>query len=142
MRPLIRLCRAAPGASLAFGVFAACAVLACSSNSDGNTGDAGPSDTDASGSCPDIQPTCPAEIPSYAKDVAPIVQNRCFPCHAPGGVEAASHNLSTYDGLYRDRVDVLDQIHSCRMPKAPAPALTQSERAIFLNWLVCHAPNN
>ena len=44
--------------------------------------------------------------------------------------------------IYANRIDVRDQIYHCRMPNQGAPALTNAERAAFLAWLVCGAPNN
>ena len=113
-------------------------LLACSGSGSGDPQEGG----DASACPQDLPASCPSKVPSYKADVEPIVQRRCAPCHLNGGVEAATHNFGTYDGIYRDRSDVLSQVYSCRMPQAPAPALSTAERALVLDWLVCHAPNN
>jgi hypothetical protein len=93
--------------------------------------------------CPDDVPAaCPANAPSYAKDVVPVIQSSCTPCHAAGG-EEANRLLTDYADAFRQRGAVLDQIHSCKMPPSDATKpLTPAGRAILLAWLVCDAPNN
>jgi len=92
--------------------------------------------------CPnDLPSACPASPPSYSQGVAAIISGRCFPCHAPGGVEA-SRPLTTYPEVFSQRGPVLDQVYHCKMPLAGAPALTAAERADLLAWLVCNAPDN
>src|SRR4051812_40860699 len=90
-------------------------------------------------SCPnDLPAACPASPPSYSHDIAPIINDRCFPCHAPGGVEA-TRPLTTYQEVFNQRGPVLDQVYHCNMPLAGAPGLTASQRADLLAWLVCNA---
>lgn len=124
---------------MALGATAALTLGAC--NNDGeSTADAG---SGGSTSCPDDLPrSCPTPPPSYAKDVAPILANRCAPCHFPGGVEVAAHDLSTYARVQAQRGSVLDQLHSCLMPPPDAGQPTAQERAAVLGWLVCGAQNN
>jgi hypothetical protein len=94
------------------------------------------------GACPeDLPAACPSPAPSYAKDVAPVIQASCTPCHAPGGKQA-TRLLTTYDGAHANRSPMLNQIHACRMPPRDAPPLTPEGRAILLAWLVCGAPND
>jgi hypothetical protein len=103
--------------------------------------------------CPDDLPaSCPTPSPSYASDIAPIVQQYCFPCHATGGIEAEHFDYSTYAGLYASRAVVLTQVNDCLMPpSAPIPGygvdagtapLTTEARLALLGWLVCGAPDN
>jgi hypothetical protein len=93
-------------------------------------------------SCPnDLPSACPANPPSYSNDIAQIISNRCFPCHAPGGVEATTP-LTTYQQVFNQRSAVLDQVYHCNMPLAGAPTLTPTQRTDLLTWLVCNAPNN
>jgi len=104
-------------------------------------GDASPANT--AQACPNLGDlTCPSPPPSYKTDVEPIIASRCFPCHAPGGVEVSAINLSTYAGVHQHAPDVLPQIQSCRMPQAGSPPLTVDELTTFLEWLHCSAPNN
>jgi len=92
--------------------------------------------------CPnDLPSACPADPPSYARDIAPLIQARCLECHAPGGKES-NRDLTTYDHVYANRSAVLNQVYGCAMPPAGASGLDDAQRATLLAWLVCHAPNN
>jgi hypothetical protein len=92
--------------------------------------------------CPnDLPSACPAVVPSYANEIAPLISGSCFPCHAPGGQEAVTP-LTSYQQVYFYRTSVLDQVYHCIMPLAGSPGLTATERADLLNWLICNAPNN
>jgi len=95
------------------------------------------------GGCPnDLPQSCPAAVPSYAQDVAPLFASRCQTCHTPGG-EAASVSLADHDTVARQQSEVLHQVFSCAMPvPGEARALSAGERQVLLTWLVCHAPNN
>ena len=91
--------------------------------------------------CPnDLPASCPPGAPSYKTDIVPLIQLRCFPCHAPGG--QAGRPLNSYGALFAQRGSVLDQVDNCIMPPPTAPALAATERAVLLVWLVCNAPNN
>ncbi len=92
--------------------------------------------------CPDDLPAaCPSVQPSYAKDVAPVVQQACTPCHAPGG-QQSNRQLVTYAGAFGNRSPMLNQVHACRMPPRDAPPLDAEGRKVLLDWLVCGAPDN
>ncbi|HEY4121431.1 MAG TPA: hypothetical protein VGM56_26380 [Byssovorax sp.] len=105
--------------------------------SDGGGGGAG-----GGSSCPDDLPTsCPATHPVYA-DVAPIITQRCDPCHAQGG-EEDDRLLETYAEVFAQRQEILTQVYDCLMPNASegqAP-LSATDRATFLQWLVCMSPD-
>jgi uncharacterized membrane protein len=84
-------------------------------------------------------------MPSYATDVAPLVQLRCAPCHFPGpaGIEFSVHPLDTYAHLKPQAIDVITQIRCpAKMPPAGAPPLTDDETTTLLEWLYCAAPDN
>jgi hypothetical protein len=92
--------------------------------------------------CPnDLPMTCPSPVPSYHNDVAPIMSVRCLGCHAPGK-EQASKDFTTYERVFAQRQPILTQLFSCRMPPEGQPRPTAQERAQFLGWLVCGAPDN
>ena len=92
--------------------------------------------------CPnDVPDTCPATVPSYTNDVAPVIMERCLLCHAPGG-QAGDKPLDTYAHLFSRRSAVLNQLAACNMPPAGEPQPTEDERLIILDWLVCGAPDN
>ncbi|HXU71807.1 MAG TPA: di-heme enzyme [Polyangia bacterium] len=98
----------------------------------------------ANPSCPDDLPSsCPGTVPSYATDVAPIVNGVCAAmCHAPGGI-AQNRPLGDYNGLFALKDAVLNQVSVCNMPPADAnPQLGEADRSTLLAWIVCGAPNN
>jgi uncharacterized membrane protein len=110
------------------------AILACSSD---------PPAPDASVSCPnDLPSACPAPPPSFANEIEPIFAQRCWGCHADGGVAVGIRDLSTYDGIASHQTTVLSQFYSCKMPPSDAGQPTAAERQKMLAWLVCKAPNN
>jgi len=76
--------------------------------------------------------------------VKPIIAERCFPCHAPGGagVGSTGRDFSQYDTIHTQRSAVLNQIYSCNMPPPDAGAPTSDQRDKLLAWLVCGAPDN
>lgn len=97
--------------------------------------------SDAGAACPrDLPSTCQGTAPTYAQDIAPVLASRCLSCHGEGGVENASVDLTTYDGVYRKRTDVLSQVYNCQMPLPDAGAPSADERALLMNWVVCGAP--
>ena len=99
--------------------------------------------TDAGAICPsDLPAACPAPPPSYRDRVSTIIESKCGPCHADGGVAVAGHDFTTYGDVYRQRSAVLNQVYGCVMPPRDAGALTAEERATLLGWLVCKAPND
>jgi len=96
----------------------------------------------ASSSCPADEPsTCPSSVPSYAADVAPLIQHYCGSCHSATGV-ASDQPLSTYADLKTRALNVKTQVYQCRMPMAPVEPPTLEERVTLLAWFVCGAPNN
>src|SRR5207253_8424734 len=54
-------------------------------------------------SCPnDLPAACPSTPPSFARDISQVISRSCFPCHAPGGVEAVKP-LTTYQQVFDQR---------------------------------------
>ena len=98
--------------------------------------------TSDNASCPRDEPAaCPSTPPSYAHDIAPLVEEYCSQCHNPQG-SAFDEPISTYADLYSRRVDALDQLYDCEMPMSPAPQPTIADRITLLTWFVCGAPDN
>jgi hypothetical protein len=111
------------------------AVTACSSSSNGDPGNAV--------QCPsDLPPACPAQTPSFAKDIQPIFERRCWGCHAGSGVAISGDDFSTYASIFSNRTVILNRVYGCVMPPPDAGQPTPEERAAFLAWFVCKAPNN
>jgi hypothetical protein len=92
--------------------------------------------------CPRDEPSsCPSTTPSYANDVAPLIDEYCSQCHNPQG-SAFNIDISTYSALYSQRSEALDQVYDCEMPMSPAPQPTAADRVTLLAWFVCGAPDN
>jgi len=106
----------------------------------------GSSPSDPGANCPSDLPSCPQQVPSYAVDIKPIVEQHCFPCHAPGGIGVGTdgRDFSRYDALHARQSAVLNQVYGCTMPPADGgvAAPVGEQRAAFLTWLVCQSPNN
>lgn len=80
-------------------------------------------------------------VPSYARDVAPIVHARCAVCHT--GEAGKPWSLSTQGGLADWSHFTLDALAVCAMPPPDSGViLLGSERATLWKWLVCGSPNN
>jgi hypothetical protein len=84
--------------------------------------------------------TCPSPAPGYSEAIAPLIAERCMPCHAPGGV--SGHLLQTYPEVYGLRQEAFFQVSECLMPPAGATPLSADERTALLTWFVCKAPDN
>lgn len=122
---------------LAFAVLAA--GSGCSSPGDGQAPDAGPR---CMLSAPDA---CQMPVPSWSKDIQPIVNQACSPCHFPGGqaLLKVPYDYTTYAGFRRAGTTVESQLLSCAMPQEGGDApLTTAEGDTILNWIVCGEPDN
>ncbi len=93
--------------------------------------------------CPMVFPSaCPSPSPSWVADVQPIVEERCYPCHGPGGVEQSVLDFTNYQGFNMAKTTVDVEIYHCAMPPPDAGAATPEEQLTVLTWIVCGAPNN
>ena len=89
-----------------------------------------------------------AAVPTFAKDVAPILYRNCTTCHRPG--EIAPMSLLTYDDARPYAKDILDEVGQGHMPPwhADAPPgtfenerrLTEPEKQTLLDWAANGAP--
>jgi hypothetical protein len=94
--------------------------------------------------CPPAAPSACPQSPSYTKDIQPLVERACVPCHSPGGV-AADRDLRTYQDFVRLETTNFVQINGCVMPPAdagPDAALSLQNRTENLQWFVCGSPDN
>ena len=110
-------------------------VGACSSSS---TSPDGASDA---AMCTRADPTCPADVPSYATMIHPILLSTCATCHYPASPYAES-SLVTYEDVALVYGAALGQVSACLMPPPARPQLTDEQRAALLGWLACGAPEN
>jgi hypothetical protein len=82
-------------------------------------------------------------IPTYTKDVAPILYKRCTGCHRPG--EIAPMSLLTYEDVRPRTRDIRDEVGDGNMPPWHADpghrklandrSLTAAERETILKWV-------
>ncbi len=87
---------------------------------------------------------CITPMPSYANDVAPVLDQACnSTCHAPG---VGPWPLNNYDDVSDWAAIIAGDLELCKMPPEDAGAgngvLTDSQRAMVLDWVACGAPNN
>jgi copper type II ascorbate-dependent monooxygenase-like protein len=89
-----------------------------------------------------------ATVPTFARDVAPILFKNCTTCHRPG--EIAPMSLLTYEDARPYAKAIRDEVGEGHMPPwhADAPAgtfenerrLTTDERQTLLDWVAGGAP--
>jgi uncharacterized membrane protein len=97
---------------------------------------------DLASTCPnDLPSACPSPPPSWMATIQTIINDRCESCHVPGG-QGQPVLLTTLAQVQARASSVLTQVYSCYMPPPDGGALTASERAALLAWLVCGAPDN
>jgi tetratricopeptide (TPR) repeat protein len=93
-------------------------------------------------------PAAAQPVPTFAKDIAPIVWTRCAPCHRPG--EIGPFNLLTYDDV-RQRATLIAAVTARRImpPWKPEPgkgdfqderSLTPHELESIQRWFASGAP--
>ncbi len=88
--------------------------------------------------CPDDgAPSCPATPPSYAADVAPILEKSCVYCHTADGA-AAAEPLDTRQGAIDQHDNMLADVAACTMPADGK--LAPDERTTLLAWIACGEP--
>jgi hypothetical protein len=90
----------------------------------------------------------PAAVPTYTKDIAPILFKNCTGCHRPG--EIGPMSLLTYDDVRPRAKDIRDKIDEGAMPPwhADAPhgtflnerGLTDQEKTTIFRWVANGAP--
>lgn len=85
---------------------------------------------------------------TYAKHIAPIIQEYCQPCHRPG--EVAPFSLMTYRDVYTWRKEIVKVVEARQMPPwKPLPGygefqgerrLTEEQIALIRKWVELGAP--
>ena len=75
---------------------------------------------------------------SWARDIQPIWQNDCTPCHHP---DTSSHPLHTAQ-LWRDEItEIIYNVETGIMPLDPEPELTSIQVALVKAWLAAGMPD-
>jgi len=85
--------------------------------------------------------SCSSSSPSYANDVAPIVETHCLECHFAGN-RVSSVVLETHAQLAASKQLVETRLYRCQMPPSDGPALALDDRETLLQWIVCGAQDN
>ena len=91
-----------------------------------------------------------ATIPTFTREVAPILFKHCVRCHRPDG-SAADIPLLSYDAVIKEKKEVRDKVGRREMPPWPAdpgeslpfrndPRLTQRDIDTVLAWIDAGAP--
>jgi hypothetical protein len=88
------------------------------------------------GTChPDLPAPCASAPPSFAGEVQPILEKRCFRCHTGDGPAADEHDFSKIDRVLGERSAIREQVASCGMP--PRSPLADAEASTLLRWATC-----
>lgn len=88
--------------------------------------------------CPRSVPRfCDGTSPTYARDILPILERRCFACHAGDGPAADDHNFAQFATFHAQRRAVADEIAACAMPPAPRATVPREEADAILRWVAC-----
>lgn len=82
---------------------------------------------------------CAGTPPTYARDVRPLLEARCFHCHANGGEAADEHDFSHVETLRAQKLALVGEMEACAMPPSPAPPLPAAEAEMLLQWVACGA---
>jgi hypothetical protein len=75
---------------------------------------------------------------TYTKDVAPIIQTSCTPCHFPP--EGKKEALNTYETVKDNIAEIIETVQLPKenhrfMPfKSKKPPLTESQIAVLVTW--------
>jgi hypothetical protein len=93
-------------------------------------------------------PAPPAAVPTFTKDVAPILYKNCTGCHRPG--EIGPMSLLTYDDVRPRAKDIRDKVGDGIMPPWHADkahgrfandrSLSDADKSVLLRWANNGAP--
>jgi hypothetical protein len=88
-------------------------------------------------SCRHLMPSCVGVPPTYTEDVRPVLERRCFKCHAGDGVAADDHNFSHFETLRAQKTALATEIGACAMPPSSEPPVPDPEAELLLRWVAC-----
>lgn len=80
---------------------------------------------------------CHGPAPSYAREVEPVLKERCYGCHTGNGAGTEGLQLGPYEHAFGARDSIARQIEAHAMPPASAKALAPSEAELVLRWAAC-----
>jgi uncharacterized membrane protein len=84
--------------------------------------------------------SCSGPPTTYVADVRPLLERRCFTCHANDGPAAEDHDFTRVEILRAQRRSLTDVVTARAMPPQGRPQLTDDEAALLLRWASCDAP--
>jgi hypothetical protein len=87
--------------------------------------------------CHHAPPSCAGSPPTYTGDLRPILERRCFKCHAGDGAAADEHDFSQVQTLRAQKVAFATEIGTCAMPPSPEPPVPDAEADVLLRWVAC-----
>jgi hypothetical protein len=87
--------------------------------------------------CHHALPSCAGPPPTYTDDVRPILERRCFKCHAGDGAAADEHDFSQVQILRAQKTALAGEIGTCSMPPSPEPPVADAEAEVLLRWVAC-----
>ncbi len=80
--------------------------------------------------------SCAGTIPSYEKDVLPILKRACFACHAGDGMAVEDHDFSKTAVALAQRSRMGVQVAACAMPPRQVP-FAPADAEVLLMWTSC-----
>jgi uncharacterized membrane protein len=83
--------------------------------------------------------SCGGAAPTYIADVRPVLERRCFTCHANDGPAAEEHDFTHVATLRAQRRQLVDEVTERAMPPQDRPQLTDAEAQTLLQWVACGA---
>jgi hypothetical protein len=91
----------------------------------------------AEAACHHATPPCVGAPATYAMDVRPILERRCFKCHAGEGIAADEHDFSRVETLRAQKRALANEIGACAMPPSSEPPVPDAEAEVLLRWVAC-----
>ena len=82
---------------------------------------------------------CAASAPTYWADVRPVLERRCFACHAGAGEAADEHDFAQIGVVRAQLVALVANVETRSMPPDGQPPLEDTEAALLLRWAACGA---
>jgi uncharacterized membrane protein len=81
--------------------------------------------------------SCTGPQPTYVADVRPVLEKRCFTCHAGSGPAAEEHDFTHVETLRAQRQQLVDDVTAHAMPPQGRPPLEDAEAQVLLRWAAC-----
>jgi hypothetical protein len=83
------------------------------------------------------QASCAGDLPSFEREVRPLLEHYCFACHARDGSATEEHDFEHFETLFAQRHRVQSALVAHAMPPSSAPQPSEAERASFVRWASC-----